>query len=82
MKILLREDQQHVFKDLVEIIKVLATVDGQEATDAIKCAWRLADNIGVQSDLDRLAANADSVQDYKQWTWLFGLKRIVEKRSE
>lgn len=46
MKIISREDQQKVYKHLVEIIKVLATVDGDEATDAICGAYQIAGLVG------------------------------------
>ena len=46
MKVMMFKNQQKVFKSLVEIIKVLATCEGDEADDAICEVYRIADLVG------------------------------------
>ena len=78
MKILYREFQQDAFKEIVEIIKVLAKRDGDDVTEAIKSAFELARIIGVEKDLDRLAAAPEEENaDYDKWTNMFCLRTIL-----
>ena len=46
MRVMTFKQQQKVFKSLVEIIKVLATVEGEEADDAIGDVYKIADLVG------------------------------------
>lgn len=82
MKILTRNSQQEAFKELVEIIKVLATVDTVEATDAIVCAFDLAERIGVQRDLNRVVSSVNAEKDYKRWTDKFVFSVGAERRND
>lgn len=77
MKILQRQDQQNSFKELVEIIKVLAKVEGEEATDAIISAFNIAKTIGVHKDLERLTAKESNENEYKKWTDTFCMNLVV-----
>lgn len=79
MRIIRREQQQKSFRQLVEIIKVLATVDSRDATEAIIDAFDLAETLGVKRDLERVAG-AD-VPDYKHWTDLFCIASAIENRQ-
>lgn len=78
MKIIKREQQQQSFKQLIEIIKVLATVDSRDATEAIIDAFDLAETLGVLGDLERVAGHEDP--DYKQWTKKFCVLSAYENR--
>jgi len=46
MKVIMFKNQQKVFKSLIEIVKVLATVEGEAADDAIGDVYRIADLVG------------------------------------
>ena len=46
MRVIMFKNQQKAFKSLVEIIKVLATVEGEEADDAIGDVYMIADIVG------------------------------------
>jgi len=78
MKILTISDQQRSFKQLIEIIKVLATVDSRDATEAIIDAFDLAETLGVLGDLERVAGKEEP--GYKQWTKLFCVASAYENR--
>ncbi|MBQ6499846.1 MAG: hypothetical protein IJI87_00480 [Mogibacterium sp.] len=78
MKIIKREQQQQSFKQLIEIIKVLATIDSRDATEAIIDAFDLAEALGVLGDLERVAGQEEP--DYKQWTKKFCVLSAYENR--
>lgn len=78
MKILTTSDQQQSFKQLIEIIKVLATVDSRDATEAIIDAFDLAETLGVLGDIERVAGQEEP--DYKQWTKKFCVLSAYENR--
>ena len=79
MKIIYREFQQDIFKDLVEILKVLAKVHTEEATDAIVDAFDIACLVGVEKDLMRVAGLPDDEEDYKRWTDMLGFRHVMQK---
>ena len=60
MRILTREKQRDVYKELVDIIKVLAKAYGRskglelEIQDAISSAYEIADIVGGQEMLDTM----------------------------
>lgn len=78
MVILTRKQQARCFKELVEILKVLAKAEGAEATDAIKDAYEIGKALGVKRDLDRVARGAVSCKEYRMWTDLFCLVSVLE----
>lgn len=78
MRIIRREQQQKSFRQLVEIIKVLATVDSRDATEAIIDAFELAETLGVLRDIERVAGHEEP--DYKQWTKKFCVLSAYENR--
>ena len=78
MRIIRREQQQKSFRQLVEIIKVLATIDSRDATEAIIDAFDLAETLGVLEDLERVADHEEP--DYKQWTKKFCIMSAYENR--
>lgn len=77
MKILTREEQQSAFKELVEVLKFLAKIDGMEATDAIISAFKIADIVGVHKDLDRISGVKEEADDYRTWTDNFYVRSIL-----
>ena len=79
MRIIRREQQQKSFRQLVEIIKVLATIDSRDATEAIIDAFDLAETLGVLGDLERVAGKEEP--DYKRWTKLFCVASAIENRQ-
>lgn len=79
VKIIKREQQQKLFKQLIEIIKVLATVDTRDATEAIIDAFDLAETLGILGDLERVAGKEEP--DYKRWTKLFCVASAIENRQ-
>lgn len=78
MRIIRREQQQKSFRQLVEIVKVLATVDSRDATEAIIDAFDLAETLGVLGDIERVAGHEEP--DYKQWTKKFCVMSAYENR--
>ena len=46
MRLIIRRDQQRIFRGIVEIVKVLAKNDESEAADAIVDAYRIAGIVG------------------------------------
>lgn len=78
MRIIMREQQQQSFKQLIEIIKVLATIDTRDATEAIIDAFDLAETIGILKDIERVAGHEEP--DYKQWTKKFCVLSSYENR--
>lgn len=78
MRIIRREQQQKSFRQLVEIIKVLATIDSRDATEAIIDAFDLAETLGILGDLERVADHEEP--DYKQWTKKFCVLSSYENR--
>lgn len=78
MRFISRQNQQQSFKQLIEIIKVLATIDSRDATEAIIDAFDLAETIGVLGDIERVAGNEEP--DYKQWTKEFCVLSAYENR--
>ena len=79
MKIIYKDFQQDIFKNLVEIIKVLAKVHTDEAIDAIVDAYEIARIIGVEKDLMRVAGLPEEDEDYKKWTDMLGFKHVMSK---
>lgn len=59
MKILLWQDQNSIYQNLVEIVKVLATVEGSEATDAICDAYQIASLVGGKKMLKAMEGKHD-----------------------
>lgn len=82
MKILYREFQQDIYKRLFEILKVLAKVHTDEATDAIIGVFEIATIVGVDKTLEVDAGLPEDEEDYKSWTDLFCLKSALEKKNE
>lgn len=82
MKILYREFQQDIYRNLVEILKVLAKVHTDEATDAIVDLFEIATIVGVDKDLELEVGLPEIEDDYKGWTDRFCLKKVLEKRNE
>ena len=78
MRIIRREQQQKSFRQLVEIIKVLATIDSRDATEAIIDAFDLAETIGVLGDIERVTGHEEP--DYKKWTKKFCVMSAYENR--
>ena len=82
MKIIYREFQQDIYKNLVEILKVLAKVHTEEATDAIVDVFEIATIVGVDEELEKVSGLMDEEEDYKKWTDLFCIKSALEKKNE
>lgn len=78
MRIIRREQQQKAFRQLIEIINVLAAVDSRDATEAIIDAFDLAETLGVLKDIERVADHEEP--DYKQWTKKFCVLSSYENR--
>ena len=78
MKIIYRDFQQDIYKDLVRIICVLAKVHTEEATDAIVDAFHIGQIVGVDKELERKAGLPED-DDYKKWTDMLGFKHVMKK---
>ena len=90
LRVLTFKKQQKVFKSLIEIIKVLATVEGREADYAIGDVYRIASIVGGKPMTKALRGGAKIRMDnitLTKWSkddmanHIKALEEIIERES-